>query len=84
MAMTIQEFNALPLADRWELLDSEGIYLELNRLTAAHTVALFHIYGFYAEVWLHNLQDRLTKAYAFDSSRKLDPYLALIDLDELY
>lgn len=82
--LTLYQFNALDLADRIELTENFGAYMELNRRVEGCKVALFALYGFYVEVFLHEEQDRIIKVNSFSSYGKLDQYIQGIDISDIY
>lgn len=81
---SIQQFNRLSSPQKYGILEDTGIYLDVFRIEGPFKIALFSLENFYCEVWLNQKTDQLFKAVAFSSYKKLDPFLAAIDLTEVY
>jgi hypothetical protein len=81
---TLHQFNALEPEEQMNILQEYGVYLDVYRKAEQCRVALFKLYGFYCEVWLHKRKDRVLRVIAFSSYRRLDFYLDQIDLSEIY
>jgi hypothetical protein len=43
---------------------------------------LYHLGGFFAEVWYSPEDNQIALVYGFESRRLLEPYLDTIDLEE--
>jgi len=69
--------------EKTELLENFGCFLEVCRFEGEYKIALFELYGFYAEVWLNAAQD-IVKIDGFGSYSRLDGYLPHIDISALY
>lgn len=78
--VTFHQFNTLSNNEKYELVDSHGECLNVSRMSGIYQVALFSLFGFYVEVWFNRPEDKLLKASAFKSYKKLDPYLKEISL----
>jgi hypothetical protein len=81
---TLNHFNALRNAEKFGLLEEDGVHLEACYITGKYKVALFELYGYYVAVWLDQPQDRLTKAKAFTDYEELNPFLKSIDIMPIY
>ena len=81
---TLPYFNQLPNAEKYELLEDYGVYLDLYKREGPYKIALFNLAGIYVEVYLDENRDQLVKATAFDSYKGLDPYIKSIDLTPIY
>jgi hypothetical protein len=81
---TPNHFNSLSNAEKFTLLEESGVHLEAYYITGPYKVALFELYGYNVAVWLHQPQDRLTKARAFTDYEALDPFLQSIDIMPVY
>jgi hypothetical protein len=77
---TIYEFNQLSRFSKYGLLDMEGIFLEVNRFEEHYQIALFQLFDFYVEVWIDTIDNKLYKACAFKSYKRLDRFLKEIDI----
>jgi hypothetical protein len=82
--LTVQTFNRLKNAEKWAILEDNGIYLDVYRIDGPFKIALFALPWCYCEVWLNQRTDKLLKALAFTSYKKLDPYLQEIDITGIY
>ena len=82
--MTAADFNKLSNLDKYALLEDHGVHLEAFYMEGTSKVALFALHGFYVAVWLDQKKDKLSKASAFSSYSRLDPFLNEIDLKPLY
>lgn len=49
-----------------------------------YKIALFELSGYYVEVWLNQVTDKLLKTVAFDHYEKLDPFLNAVDITSIY
>lgn len=81
---TPNHFNALANPEKFALLEEDGVHLEAYYLSGPYKVALFDLYGYYVAVWLHQAQDKLTKATAFTEYEALTPFLPSIDIMPVY
>jgi hypothetical protein len=82
--LTIQQFNQLSNPEKYAILEDNGVYLEVYRIEGPFKIALFALPWCYCEVWLNQKTDQLIKAFAFKSYKKLDPYIACININEIY
>jgi hypothetical protein len=81
--MTISTFNQLPLTMKAHLVLHNGNHLvkmDLGEKCEAH---LYKLPNFYAEVTRYKLGDRITNILAFESEKKLAPFIEDIDLQDL-
>lgn len=81
---TVLQFNRLQESQRYDLLENYGTYLETDRYETGYKVALFHLFQYYVEVWLHEKTGALYKAHAFSSYEKLDPFLDNININDIH
>lgn len=82
--LTAQNFNRLTNPEKYYILENEGVYLDVYRIDGPFKVALFSLHDCYCEVWLNQKTDQLSKAVAFRSYKKLDPFLLSVDINEVY
>lgn len=78
--------NLMPwaIADRMQIVEDFGSYLEVDRLSNGCKLALFALYGFYVEVWLNEHTDTIIKLNGFTSLTRLDLYLNQVDISAVY
>jgi hypothetical protein len=81
--LTHCQFNSLDHADRIQILEDFGTYLELSRQSEGCKVALFDLYGFYVEVYLDQQEDRIIKLHGFGNTNRLEKYLRQIDISSM-
>jgi hypothetical protein len=81
--LTAQRFNRLTNPEKYGTLEDNGIYLDCYRIEGPFKIALFSMHSFYVEVYLNQGTDRLVKALAFNSYKRLDPFLENININEL-
>jgi hypothetical protein len=83
-AIALTDFNSFPTQKKYAILEDFATYLGVYRLLGNYKIALFELSGYYVEVWLNQVTDKLWKAEAFSEYEKLDPYLMSIDLSPVY
>lgn len=81
---TARQFNNLSRFHKFALLEDPGVFLELNRIEGNYQIALFQLHNFYVELWLDMVNDKLEKAVAFSSYKRLDLFINEIDISCLY
>lgn len=82
--LSLQSFNSFSEIDKYAFLEDNGIYLDTYRIDGPYKIALFALPRFYCEVWMNQKEDRLYKAVAFSSYKKLDPFLEKVDISPVY
>lgn len=80
--MDFYAFNCLLRDDRAELVWQHGRFLAI-RSEMGCIVALYHLGGFFAEVWYSPEDNQIALVYGFNSRLLLEPYLEVIDLEGL-
>lgn len=80
--MDFYAFNTLPRDTRAELVWQHGRFLAI-RTEMDCSVVLYHMGGFFAEVWYSLEDNQIALVYGFKSRGLLEPYLELIDLKDL-
>jgi hypothetical protein len=83
-ALTLCQFVALCEEERIALLGDHGVYLDVYRYSQGCKVALFKLWGFYCEVWLHKKTNKILNVNAFSSYKRLDLYLDQVDISPIY
>ena len=59
-----------------------GIFLDL-RTDGIHSILLFDLGSFYAELYYEHTRSEIEKVMSFNSTDALGPYLDLIKIDEI-
>jgi hypothetical protein len=80
--MDYYAFNCLPREERAELVWQHGRFLAI-RSEFGCSVVLYHLYGFFAEVWYSPEDNQIALVHGFGSKQLLEPYLEVIDLEGL-
>jgi hypothetical protein len=80
--MTLFEFQLLPQAEQLDLLYVEGTYIGKRR-EGTQVRILYQLEGFYVEVQYRQYRRIAEKLNCFRSTALLDPYLDLIDVENL-
>jgi len=80
--MDFYAFNCLSRDDRAVLVWRHGRFLAVRSETGC-SVALYHLGGFFAEVWYSTEDNQIALVYGFNSRRLLEPYLEVIGLEGL-
>ena len=81
--MTLYEFNMLEKEDQHSAVWNYGTHI-CERIEGPHKLILYQIFSFYIELYYSFEDNRLTKLRSFSSLKCLDPYLAYIDITNLY
>jgi hypothetical protein len=71
------------LARREEFVRTRGQFLA-TRHERGCRVVLYHLGGFFAEVWYSPEDNQIALVHDFNSMQLLEPYLETIDLEELH
>jgi hypothetical protein len=82
-AFVIYEFNRLSIGERFRWIVEEGIFLGVNRYVKDYRIALFSLYGYYVEVYIHTKTGTLGKVHPFFSYKKLDAFLQEVNISEV-
>ncbi len=80
--MTLFDFRNLPDTVQIDILYSEGIYVG-KRKHGASIVVLYQLESFYVEVFYTKYRRYIRNINCFQSTAFLNPYLELIDVDEI-
>lgn len=79
--MTLYEFNALDEMEQAEAVWS-GTHIG-ERFDQEHNILLYQIDGFYVEAFVHREYGVLRRFRSFSSTEQLQPYIGMIDIDNL-
>lgn len=82
-AFVIYHFNQLSTGDRFRWIVEEGVYLGVNRYVRGYRIALFSLYGYYVEVYIHTKTGTIGNVRPFFSYKKLDAFLPEVDISEV-
>lgn len=82
-AFVIYQFNQLSTGDRFRWIVEEGVYLGVNRYVRGYRIALFSLYGYYVEVYIHTKTGTIGNVRPFFSYKKLDAFLPEVDISEV-
>lgn len=82
-AFVIYQFNRLNITERFRWIVEEGVYLGVNRYVKGYRIALFSLYGYYVEVYIHTKTGTIGKVRPFFSYKKLDAFLPEVNIGEL-
>ena len=80
--MDIYQFNFLPRDQRAELVWKRGRFLAIRSDTGC-SVVLYHMPDFFAEVWYSPEDNQIALVHGFENRKLLEPYLDIINLEEL-
>ena len=80
--MDFYAFNCLPRDERAALVWQRGRFLAIRQEMGC-SVALYHLGGFFAEVWYSPEDNQIALVHGFESRRLLEPYLEIINLEGL-
>ncbi|RDV11866.1 hypothetical protein DXT99_23465 [Pontibacter diazotrophicus] len=80
--MNIYQFNYYALDQRAEMVWQYGSYLAV-RHDGGHSVVLYHMGEFFAEVWYSPEDNQVKTVRGFKSKTCLEPYLQMVSLEEL-
>jgi len=79
--MTLEAFEQLDYAGK--LKATHKAVCIGSRSDAIYTILLYQIDGFYIEVHYHNKFDYVSSFTGFETTDRLDPYLAQVDIEML-
>lgn len=77
-------YKGLSQQSQAEVLWEHGIYLELIRRKGKYCIELYSLHDFYVEIWFDATDEGPLFLKAFKSTRRLEPYLGLIDIDSIF
>ena len=80
--MDFYAYNCLPRDQRAELVWEHGRFLAI-RTEMNCSVVLYHMGGFFAEVWYSPEDNQIALVHGFERRELLEPYLSMIDIEEL-
>jgi hypothetical protein len=80
--MDFYAFNCLPRDARAELVWQQGRFLAIRQEQGC-SVVLYHLGGFFAEVWYSPEDNQIALVHGFSGKQFLEPYLEVIDLEGL-
>ena len=81
--MTFHQFTNLPEDMKAKELWAQGANIG-ERNCVRHTLFLYQIHSFYAEVVYDNTMNDIVGLRAFNDTELLEPYLQEIEIPELY
>ncbi|MCC9169017.1 hypothetical protein [Pontibacter harenae] len=77
--MDLSEFHSRSLEDRAAAAWRRGTFLGIAAQDG-YTLALYHLDGFFCELWYCPVSNEIRLALCFTDERLLDPYLEGIEL----
>lgn len=80
--MTLYHFNLLNENEQAQIIREKGVLVG-ERQKRNHTILLYQIDAFYVEAYHHNHFNVITKFRSFHNGRQLEPYLKVIEIDDL-
>jgi hypothetical protein len=80
--MTLQEFKALTRQKQYRVIRYTGVYLG-QRTLGSLKAELFQVSSFYLEAFYRLPAEELVFMKVFEGTAGLDPYLPVVDLQEL-
>ena len=81
--ITLKKFRKLDYEVQLHCLYGSGINLELYRTVNEWEVVLYSLGNFYVEIYFNHEITRVLHIKAFQSLKKLDPYLRNVDISEI-
>ena len=81
--MTFTEYSQMGPVDQEFLLWSKGVEIAIRR-NQLYSYLLYQLDAFYIEVRYCLRLDAIDKITGFEDMRKLDPYLAQVNISTLY
>jgi hypothetical protein len=81
--LTFEEYLLLNEDLQSQVLSWDGVYLDLARNASKLSVELYALYDFYVEIFFDKETEEPIFLKPFADLKKLDPYLASMDLTEL-
>lgn len=83
MSTAIQSFNNLSLSKQLEVINTQATFL-CERYFLSRRVSLFHLSGFYVEVWMDSYRNEIRKILPFTTTLCLTAYLDVINIDDAF
>ncbi|WP_162056036.1 hypothetical protein [Pontibacter pamirensis] len=80
--MNYYQFNCYSRDKRADLVWQQGRFLAI-RTEMGCSVVLYHLSGFFVEVWYSPEDNQIALVQGFERRELLEPYLELIDLEGL-
>ena len=80
--MELQIFLLMSLEEKASAVWEQGTFLSV-RIEGEHTLVLYHLKSFFAEVWYQPESDEVVLILGFTGIKPLEPYLELIELSWL-
>ncbi len=82
-APSVEQFNALSFDEKaWHVWHHATFMIV--RQNKQYRVNLYHMNGYYIQLWYHVKRNRIDKIAATYSTRVMDPYLKMIEIKELF
>jgi hypothetical protein len=82
--LSINAYQLLSPSLQAEILWAEGVYLDLVRQTPDFCVELYCLHDYYVEISFDRRTGDPEALHAFQSMKGLEPYLHLINIDDIY
>lgn len=82
-SFVLYQFNQLDTGERFRWIVEDGVYLGVNRYVRGYRIALFSLYGYYVEVYIHTKTGIIHKVRPFFSYKKLDAFLPEVEIKEI-
>lgn len=79
---TLNEFIVLPFEEQCDFIAMGGDYLS-KREVGSQKAYLYHLYGFFIEIWYCSEDDEIIKIDGFKNVENLVPYLKNINITDL-
>jgi hypothetical protein len=73
------EFIILPSDEQAQYVWEKGTFL-MSRQLGRYNISLYHVDGFYAEIWYNKIDNTIYAITPFKDTARLEPYLADIEL----
>ena len=80
--INLYQFNGHKLDGRAQLAWDHGTYIAI-RCDGEHTVALYHMGEFFAEVWYDPEKNEIIRVNGFKSRKLLEPYAQMVSLSDI-
>lgn len=80
--MTLSQFSSYAIGDRTRIVMIHGKMLGM-RFNSWCYIFLYHLCGFFVEVWYSKADSSRVMVYGFKNAKTLEPYLKEIGLSEL-
>jgi len=77
-------YKLLPQDEQAEVLMKFRVYMELVRHSEQLNIELYALNDFYVEIYFDTITEDPLFLRAFDSTQELEPYFALIEIDNIF